>query len=379
MTTEALQVGDPTNWMYRDTFGHITSVDIYEAQIRFASFTKTDFTKAIGVEAFGVPAMTAPEQFAAARPTGRIIQYHEGVTALAWPIFSETGSSYHTGRFDQNNPEYIGEGDEAAVAWHKLEATRFIPTSDLEDNGKGKIKLRNLRQMEMKNQFVEDFNYAILGNSSAPDSGTKGPSSIYSDLPNLISVTNDRTVCGIDKTSTAKWQTGATAITSIGGGGEMDRPMILRRKMEAGIVARQQYKESTLDYLFACTPGAWLYYGRLMYADSIQSGSFAVKKSYDAAGINHYTFMKQPFVFDNAITIPYGASASTEAIYGIHVPSYFLSIRRERNFKFIGWEKSRLHDGKEAEIAKITLRYTPGMKQMRPNTVFYNIPDNGDI
>ena len=134
------------------------------------------------------------------------------------------------------------------------------------------------------------------------------------------------------------------------------------------------YAETTDDYLVVASQGAWQYYDRLMYADTVQSGAFPVSKTYDAAGINHKAFDGSPVVWDPAVTVPYTSTASTESFYGIHIPSYFISFRKEEAFKVTGWEPPREHDTQRTHVLQVRTRYTPGVTAMRPHFVCYNIP-----
>ena len=114
-----------------------------------------------------------------------------------------------------------------------------------------------------------------------------------------------------------------------------------------------------------------------MYADSIQSGrsgAFGTLQKYDAAGIQHKGFNGQPMIWDPAVTVPYGATASTDMFYGIHIPTFNISIRSEENFKASDWEEPREHDPLKTLVASIKLRSTSMVTAMRPQWVVYDIP-----
>jgi hypothetical protein len=365
---------------YRDTYQKITSRDAFSKQVQWACFNKTPFLKAVGVEAFGVEAMNNLEAFSSGRPTGRIIRYDSGVYAISGPIFATAGTSTHVGRMGSYTPELVEGGDEWTYAWHQLISSQFIPENDIDDNGKGAIDIKLQKMEGMKQKFVQDINYALLGNSNAPNYGVMGPSALYSDLPNLVSVTQTRTIGNIPATNTF-WQNGSKAIASIGGGGDMDRPITLRRSLLKMMNDQTKYAEATADYLGVVTQGAWQYMDRLAYADTVQTGNsgvLAVNKKYDAAGIQHYVFNGAPLVWDPAVTVPYGATASTEAMYFLHIPSFFISIRSEKNFKMSDWEPPRNHDTVKAWVSHLDLRYTPGVSARRPHCVAYNLPQCAD-
>ncbi|KKL59600.1 hypothetical protein LCGC14_2213720, partial [marine sediment metagenome] len=52
---------------------------------------------------------------------------------------------------------------------------------------------------------------------------------------------------------------------------------------------------------------------------------------YDAVGIQNFAFDGNPMIWDPSVVIPTGATASTETIFGIHIPSFCLSIHKEEN------------------------------------------------
>ncbi len=369
--------------LHKGTYQTITSKTARISKgVQWAIFNKTPFLKAVGLEAFGVEGMSDVNKFGAATPSGRIIRYDSGHFAVTGEVFATTGNSFHTGRMGSFNPELVEGGDQWAYSWHKINNVQYIPVTDVDDNSDGFIDIKAQKMEGMKQKYVEDFNYLILGDTTnGPDAGAMGAAAVYSDLANLISVTNDRVVGGIDKTNTAYWNTGNKEITTIGGGGEFDRPLILRRSLLDIKMDQMQYAEATDDYLFLQTKGAWQLYDRLMYADSVQSGNggaFGSVAKYDAAGIRHFAFDGSPMVWDAATVLPYGATASTNAIYGIHIPSFFISIRSEENFKVSDWEAPREHDRFKAYVASIQTRYTPGVTAMRPHFVAYNLPASND-
>ncbi len=379
MAESSTSVGVVSGTMSRSTYQLLTSRDAFSKLVQWACFNKTPFTKAVGLEAFGVEAVKDLQAFGAAKPSGRIIDYDSGVYAKSGPIFATGPTGYHVGRLGNHTPELVEGGDEYSYAWHELCMTEFIPKNDVQDNAKGLVDIKAQKMEGMKQACIRDFNYCLLGNSSAPDAGVMGPSSLRSDLPNLISVGGTRTVGGIAKSETAAhyWKNGYTAIASIGGGGEMNRPLALRESLVDIKNDQMVFAEASDDYLLLATQGAYQYYGRLMYADSVQSaraGAFGTVGKYDAAGITHFAFDGSPMVWDPAVAIPYNATASTESIYGIHIPSFFISIRKEENFKMAGWEEPREHDVQKTLVASITTRYTPGVRAMRPHFVAYDLP-----
>ena len=365
---------------FRDTYQKRTSQDKFSKSVQWAAYQKSPFLMACGVEGFGVEAMKDLQAFGSAKPTGRMVRVDSGVYALRGIVQATTGTSFHTGRMGSMTAQLNEGGAEWGYSWHQLNRAEYIPVTDVEDNGNGLIDIMVEKEERMKMDIVRDFSYAVLGSSSAPDYGVMGPSAVYHDIPNLISVTQTRTIGQIAATNTY-WQNGVKAITSIGGGGNMDRPITLRRSWKKIHNDQMKFAEGDGKYLFLATQGAWQYYDRLMYADMVESKNAAVfgtVDKYDAAGIEHYAFGTNPVIWDPNTQVPYGATASTEAIYGINTANFYLAIRGEQNFNFSGWEKPRVHDQYKTLNAALTVRYTPMLLSRRVHYVNYNIPACAD-
>jgi len=347
--------------------------------VQWACFTKTPFMRAVGLEAFGQDAMLDIQHFGQAAPSGRMIRMDSGVYAFTGQVFNDTGTSSHVGRLGSFQGQLVEGGTSYFYSWHRLAHTQYIPDVDIQDNGKGAIDIKAQKMEGMKKKYVGDINYCLLGNASAPDNGVMGPSSVNHDLTNLISVTQTATIGGISKSTNTFWNNGYKAIAAIGGGDSMDRPLTMRRSMLDAKNDQMQHMESTDDYLFLVTQGAWQYYDRLMYADTIQGrnggGAMGTVAKYDAAGIHHKAFDGSPMVWDPAVTVPVGATAATESMYGIHIPSFAICLRSEEAFKVSAeWEPPRLHDLQKTYVAQILTRYTPAVTSMRPHFVCYNMP-----
>ncbi len=383
--------GLATAEMDRDSYSKLSSlVEIFEKKVMWAAFTKSPFTKAVGLEAFGVPAVTNIAKFGGRKNSGRMLRYDSGVRAITGSIIASKPTPYYSGRLTDHNPELVEGGDEWGWAWSVLNVSEFVPKIDVDDNGKGYFNILTQKMDGMEQTITEDFNRAILGSLDATgfSSGTRasstgasvfseGPSSNNASVPDLISVTQTATVGGISKSGNTYWNNGAKAIASIGGGHEMDRPLILRRSLLKIMNDQSKHAESSNDYLLLATQGAWQYMDRLMYADTHDTDR-GTKTKYDAAGIQNFSFNGSPLIWDPATTTPYGATVSTEAITGIHIPTFFISIRSEENFQVKGWEPPRVHDSKKALVSAISVRFTPMVTAMRPHFVAYNMPANAD-
>jgi len=384
--------GDVSDVQNRDTYQKLTTAQLISKKVQYGCFTKTPFAKAVGVEAFGGAAMADAQAFGSAKSNGRMIEYVTGHSFFGGSVFEKVGTNFHTGRMGSMAGELVEGGDEYAYSWHLMNQVQYIPVRDLWDNsGGGRIIDIKAQKMEgMIKRFVEGFNYGILGNANAPDTGVLGPSAVYSDLPNLIAVTEDsRLVGGIacnasttKDTETIKyWMPQLKEITSPGGGGDMDRPLALRRGLLKVRNDAAALEESSDDYMILTGQGGDQYIDRLSYADTIQGrngGAMGGLEKYDMAGIQHYALKGAPIIWDPAVTTARGQTASTEVFYGIHIPSYKISIRTEANFHVTDWEEPRVHDQYHSVMAMIQLLYTPAVTQRRPHFLAYNIPACGD-
>lgn len=363
----------------RDSYLKLTSLDAYSKAVQWACFTATPFCKALGLAGFGVDGMKNADAFGAARPTGSMVRYDSGKYAIRGSVFATAPTAYHIGRLGNTTPELVEGGDEYAYAWNRMLVSEFIPDVDVDDNSDGLISIKAQKMEGMKQSAVQGFTRGVLGNSSAPDYGTYGPYAAGSDLSHLISITQTTADVGcIDRAalvgSTYYWRNQFKALTSIGGGGEMDRPLPLRRALLDVFNDTMALAESSNDYLLLASQGAYQYFDRLGYADKVQGGGMAVNKDFYEVSIPHFMFNGNPLIWDPSVAVPVGATASTESIYGIHKPSFFVGIRKENNFKILDWEAPRNHDVQRTVVAHIDLRYTPGVSLRRSHFVLYNMP-----
>jgi len=382
MAEQTTKTGD-VSWMARDTYEKLVSTyEVYSKTVAWACFTKTPFTKAIGVEAFGVEPMTDLAKFGTASPRTQNVRYVSGVYGISGQVFATKGTPFFSGRMGSMTPELTEGGDEWAYSFHQLNKIDYIPLTDVQDNSKGLIDIKAQRMEGMKQSIVEGFNQSLLGDTSngPTDLSTIGPTALKSDLPNLISKTQTHTVGGI-ATTNSYWQNKTATITSVGGGSEMDRPLVLRRALITLLNDVAEYAESGNRYLIVTTQGGWEYFDRLMYADVVQAGKPAVlgtNQVYDAAGIQNFAFAGHPMIWDPSVQTPTGGTASKEFFYLIDLQNYAIALRSEENFKVRGWEQARVHDQYWFLAASITVRFTPLVTSRRTQALLYDVPQNPD-
>ncbi len=377
--------GDPSGLVHRDTYQELTTDGSIENTVAFGIFNKNSFTAALGVEAFGATAMSDITAFGKRAPTGNII-VRKGGSYFSTSIFDKSGTSNYKGRLASYTPALVEGGDEIAYAFHRLSSEQFVPDVDVQDNvGIGRIiDLMSQKMENMKKSVARDFNFSLLGNSSQPDADVLGPSSQNTSLNKALGVTN-LTVGGISQAASTDsinyWQPQRKEIASLGSTGEFDSPLLLRRGTkkvmnDAAALAEQQNK-----YLGVASQGAEQYFDRLFYADAGRRGNNDVlgsKKDYDAAGIRHLMFNGNPMVWDTSVAVPNGATASTESVTWIHLPSYGICFHLQEGFTLDDWEPPRSHDQFRTFVAQFRVRFTPIYLQMRPHAIVYNLPVNAD-
>ena len=380
--------GAVTGVVYRDTYQKLLTKGAIDTTLQWAIWKKTPFMQAIGVEAFGSKAMSDFSAFGKRSESGQMVK-HTGGSYISGSVFETDGTSQHVGRLGSFTPELVEGGDEWAYAHQRLFSAQFIPDIDVQDNaGSGKIIDIKTQKMEaMKGTIARDLNNSILGNSSAPDYDVKGPSLMKSSLNYWLGVSDVtvgniiQTATGGDSNSTEYWSPQRKAITSLGGGGDLDRPITMRRSLMKVMNDAIAFAEAMNKYLLVTTQGGWQYFDRLFYADAVNAqrdGALGKKGNYDAAGVEHKVFNGNPIVWDPNCPVPNGATASTEAIYGIHTPDYWIDFHKEEGLTLEGWEGPRLHDQQRTEVAQFRVRYTPVIKAMRSHFLAYNMPANAD-
>jgi len=365
----------------RSTHQLLTTDQQIQAKIAWAAFNKQSFFGAMGIESFGVEAVKNLDAFGSAmgKSTG-MISFDSG-HSMAFPINATSGTSFYTQRNSSYNPEYVEGGDQSLWAWHRINTARVIPEMDVMDNeSKALINIKAMRFEEAKNSHVRDMALGILGNTSSPGTGVDDPLAVHSDLSSLISAEQDtRTVGGIADTNEF-WKNGVKAITSAGGGGEMDRPILLRRGVLDQMNDQSVFAESAGRYLLLSNQGFWQTFDRLSYADLHENGGVMIKNgAYDAAGIRHFMFNNSPLMWDQYAVLPRDGTASTDFCYGIDVNSFKVSFHTSCNFQlFNGWEDPRVHDQYRGHQLLISTRYTPYVTSRRTHFAIHGVPANAD-
>ena len=353
-----------------------STAEDYMPAFREVVFTKTPFIKALALKAFGPGALREGKFGNVDKTSGSGIKLTDPSFQFASNLYTSAPTGSHVGRMGTINPQYIDDANGMQYAYKRLVWSIYIPEEFVKDNT-GKARLLDEMGNQMKKAqmaAVRDLNYILLGNSSAPASSPYG-------LPYMISVTQDTSVGNIDPTSLTYWQNKYTACTSVGGGGDLDRPLALLRKMEKAVLDVDQYTGSTETKALVGTLGAYMYYLRAAYADTVALGTNANlgNKDFYDAGITHAIFRGLPFIYDPAVTTPYGASATTtECIYICDFSELGLAVRKDEYFMVEGWQAPITKDKQRFYQANIWLRYTPYVLNRRIQSLVYNMPNNTD-
>lgn len=355
-----------------------TVTEDYMPSMRFGVLNQTPLLKAFGVKAFGKDLLnTGAAQYGNVTGNrgagGKAIKLTDPSFQFSGPILLDYASPTHVGQMGNINPEYMDSQDAWSYPYRRLVASIYIPEEVVKDN-KGKNKLQDIMERDLA-QAQAGMTYALVnvltGNTSAPTNNPYG-------LNYLVSVTQSITVGGILGTSNTYWNNVRNACTSVGGGGEVDRPIQLLRSMERTDLDIMSLPGSDpASTMLVATRGAYQYYHRAGYADTVAQG-LRNADMYDAK-VDHLVFGGKPVIYDPAVTTPYGASATTtECIYWLNTAELGLAIRRDEFLDVEPWEAPRTHDKQRYFQSNIWLRYTPFVSHRRVQGVLYNLPQNPD-
>ncbi|MBE3118789.1 MAG: phage major capsid protein [Candidatus Atribacteria bacterium] len=347
----------------------------YLPVLRHAAFNATPFLKFIAFKAWGKAAALGNANYGNVRKSsGKGIRFNDHGYQFSGAVSFTTASGSNVGRMAQITPQFMSPGKTWAYTWTRYVLPIGIPEEAVMDN-KGNGRLINIMQTHLdiaQKSAIRDLSYMMLGHSSAPSSSPEG-------LNKLVSVTQT-SIGGLDASSDTGWADQYVACTSVGGGGELDRPLALLRKMQAFNVYMGSFEESADDVVWACTTGAYQYYLRAAYADGVANSGLrsGMNDLYDA-GIEAVAFNGKPVIYDGSIQVPTGATASTEAMYRLDLSNLGACIKDDQYFHLEGWEAPKTKDGQRFYQANLWLRWTPWVGgSRRIQGVLYNIPANPD-
>ncbi|HUT59436.1 MAG TPA: phage major capsid protein [Phycisphaerae bacterium] len=351
----------------------------YVPKFREVVFSQYPFLKSLGLAAFGKKAMLGETSFGdVTKSSGKGITFNQGGYQFEFPIMTSAPSSYHVGYFDNINPQHNDPGNGGAYSWDRFVVPVMIPEEFMLDNvGSARLMNRFKTEMELAQRTaMRDLSYIILGHASAPTGAPEG-------LSQLVSVTQTAVATGspggLSPADYSWWNNQAVSCTSVGGGGEVDRPLQLIRSMEKLMLTCRNLSGASNDQTLVGTAGAWQYYGRARYADQTANGVPALRNSsYDAIDVDHLVFAGRPFIYDAAVTGPIGATASTESIYFLDYSEFGVNFKANEYFKVEGWEAPRAHDNQRFYQMNIWYRLVPYVTNRRIQGVLYSIPANSD-
>lgn len=352
----------------------------YLPEFRQVIVDQVPLLKAWGVAAFGKRDIVPGGSFGNVKKdrdsTGQGIVFHDGGPQFEGPLYTTRTAGTHVGQMGNIAPAHNSPAVTWAYAYKRLYWSIYVPEEFVDDN-KGNARLMNRLENEMKLAQMgaaEDLDYILTEHSSAPSSNPKG-------LPNLISVTqSSATNAGnITPTTTNYWCNQYRACTSVGGGGELDRPLVFIRTLESLMLDIRAKGGSSDSQVLAGTRGAYQYYRRAGYADTSGQGNANLRnQAYDAAKIDHQVFMGSPFIYDANVQVPTGATASTEAVYVQDLRELGLHVKRAEFFDVDRWDPPRPKDRQRFYQTNIWLRYIPAVTNRRIQGVLYNLPANPD-
>jgi hypothetical protein len=345
----------------------------YMPKFREVVFTATPFLKSLALAAYGKAAAIGETSFGDVMETSKKgIQIDRGGHQFEFPLMTAAPSMSVIGRMGNVNPQFVDPAKTGAYACKKFVTPIFIPEEHLEDNvGKAQLMSRLDTQTRLaKSSAIRDVSYVLLGHSSAPTGATTV------GMNRLVSVTQTGSIGGISRTL-SWWKNKYKACTSVGGGGQLDRPIQLLRSMDNLLLTIRALSGATNEQTLVGTRGAWQYYNRAAYADKHGTSGVGLKEYYDA-GIDHLVFQSRPFIYDGNTQVPWGATASTEAIYFLDYNEFGVNIKENCYFKVEGPEPPRAHDKQRYHQLNLWIRMVPYCTNRRVQGVLYNMPANPD-
>lgn len=344
-------------------------------KFRMAAFSATPLLRLLALKAFGKPAALGDAKYGNIRKTtGKGIVFNNGGFQEEFAIFDSTISGSTLGLMGNVNPQSISPGRSGAYSWVRFLWSVYIPEEVVKDNVGDAIlfKVIKTRVEIAQASAIKDVSAVTHGASTAPAGSPHG-------LNYLVSVTQGDIVGNLNSSTYTSWADQYYPVTSVGGGGEGDRPIALLRKMTAFDIYMSSFAESAdADPVLLGTPGAYQYYLRAAYADGVMNQGLRAGDVYDAFP-ESAVFNGKPFIFDDGVQVPYGATASTEAIYRLDLSTLGLNIKANEYFDLEGPVAPQAKDKQRFYQFNIWLRMTPWTVARRQQSVLYNIPANADV
>lgn len=348
------------------------TAESYKPVLRMAAFSSTPALKLLALKAWGAKAALGDIAFGnVTKTSGKGVTFSDGGFQFSGPIFNTTATGSNVGRLANINPQFLEPGNGFAYSWVRYVMPLGIPEEFVDDNT-GSERLLNRLTTDLKigqQSMIRDLNYMFLGHASAPSGSPTG-------LKDLVAVTQTATIGGI-ATTNSFWQNCYTPITSVGGGGELDRPLALIRKMQGFLLRLRSFAESSTDQVILGTTGAFQYYLRAVYADDRANVGLR-KDDISEANIDHAVFNGIPVAYDGSVTVPTGATASTECLYFLDFNELGINIKSKEYFKLEPWEAPRAHDKQRYYQSNMWMRWTPYVTARRIQGVLYNMTANSD-
>jgi len=359
----------------------------YMPKFKQVIFNAMPLLKVFAVNAFGKDTMVDHGKFgnaeAVGNGSGKGIEFHDGGAQFEFPLLTTAPSGTVIGRMGNVNPEYQTPAVTAAYAYKRMYWSVYVPEEAVMDN-KGNQKMMSWLDNQLKlTQLAaaRDIDYVLNSHSSAP-TGFK-----LAGLPYLISVTQAASGGDgyaaqgrVDASANSYWANKTNQCTSVGGGGEFDRPLTFLRKLEALILAVRELGGSSDSQVLAGTKGAYQYYRRAIYADATGRGATTLAfKDYDAVALDHAPFMGSPLMYDGYIQVPNGGTASREAVYVMDLKDLKLHVKRDQFFHVENWDAPRAKDSQRFYQLNIWFRGMPALSDRRIQGVLYDVPANADV
>jgi len=334
-------------------------------------FAEMVFNSTPVLKAMGVRAWNGTDNFGNVQKTsGKGVVFGDGfqfsgklaVSAPSATVLSKGGTVQAAERDDWEGWAYD---------WVRLMVTLGIPEEDIQDNT-GSARLASLLADEFRlgnMGMIEAVSQVFLGGTSAPTGATA------IGLPYLVSKT-DNAIGGITASATRTWwRPWDKDLTDVGGGGDYDKPIALKRALEGAIVGTTGFASASGPDLLISNAGAYLTLARLSERlEGLISTTQVEKKFYDA-GIPHMMVNGRPMVFDNAAVTTNGGTAG-DFIYGIDTGVTGISFKRQEYFRVEKWMPPNARSSQRTYRSNIFTRMTPYVKDRRANFIIHGMTAN---
>ncbi len=352
--------------------GHSKTISAHTDEAYSAAWAEFVFKRTVVLQALAIRAWNGMggRYGNMTKTSGKGVRFDDGLQFSGRMAVSAPSSTLLTkGGVVNANPRDDYEG--WAYDWFRLVLPMAIPEIDVQDN-QGKAKLASLLADEMKLGNMgqaDDVNKTFLNNSGAPKTNV--------GLSRLVSVTQTGSIGATSRTN-AWWKNWFKPLTFVGAGGDEDKPILLKRALAGAVVGTSGFASVGGPDLLISNEGGYLTLARMSENLSGYVSTTKVEQAFQDLAIPHMLVDCKPIIYDPAATVPWGATASTDFIYGINTEVTGLAFKRQEYFRAEPWKAPNTRSLQRNYRANVFCRFTPYCTDRRANFVIYNMPANAE-